>query len=156
MRPVPAAAVDLIKRFEQGPNGGFAAQRYNDPAGNPTIGWGHLLHPGDPLWNATINEQTAEQLAEQDLDAASTQLWIQLGPATVNKLSDGQWAALLDFVFNEGIGHFKASTLCHLVLNGDFTAAADEFPKWIYSGNPPRALAGLVTRRGAERALWTS
>ncbi len=151
MRPVPATAVDLVKSYE-----GFRAKRYFDAVGNPTIGYGHLLSVTDPLWDAELTEQQAADVAASDLDKVSAKLWIALGPNVAATLTDNQWAALLDFVFNEGISHFKNSTLCHYVVTGAYAAAADEFPKWIYAGKPAKALAGLVTRRGAERALWLS
>lgn len=156
MRKVPATAVELIKRFEQGPNGGFAAHRYSDPVGYGTIGWGHLLHPGDPLWNAAISAEQADDLLVKDLNAVGVDLWLSLGINVATALNDNQWSALLSFVFNEGIGKFDASTLCHLLLQKNFAAAADEFPKWVYGGKPPKVLTGLVTRRGAERSLFLS
>lgn len=151
MRTPPPAALALVKISE-----GFAASRAADPVGVPQIGYGHKLLPGGPLWNATISEAAAEDLAETDLAKGAAQLSASLGPDIIAKLTDGQYAALLDFVFNEGIGHFNASTLCHLIQNGYMASAPDEFGKWVYAGSPPVVLPGLVKRRAAERALWLS
>ena len=157
MRAVPAACLDLIHEFEQGPTGGFAAHRYLDPVGKPTIGWGHLLlGPSDTLWNATLIQEQADALAIEDLTRTANGLWVTLGNEPIQNLTDNQWAATLDFTFNEGIGHFKASTFCHFIQTGALAAAAKEFPKWIYGGNPPRALAGLMRRRAAEESLWNT
>lgn len=154
MRPVPATAVGLVKRFE-GNHGTFEATRTLDPVGNWEIGWSHKLSgPQDPLWSATLDADQADALALSDLTGAATDLYLDLGPAVVAALTDGQWAALIDFTYNEGVGNFRASTLRHFITLGDYASAADEFPKWIYANKKP--LAGLVTRRGAERALFVS
>lgn len=157
MRPVPAACLTLIREFEQGPNGGFAAHRYLDPAGKPTIGWGHLLNgPTDPLWYATLTQDDADRLATEDFARTAQGVWVALGDEALASLSDNQWAAVLDFTFNEGVAHFKASTLCHLIQNGNLNGAVKEFPKWVYAGSPPRAMSGLLRRRQAEVDLWNT
>lgn len=156
MRAVPAACLDLIHQFE-GKDGTFEATRQQDPVGNWEIGWSHKLSgPSDPLWDATLAKGDADDLAMQDLSTTASATWVALGDAAVQNLTDNQWAAVLDFVYNEGVGHFKASALCHLISTGDLANAVNEFPKWIYAGSPPRALAGLIRRRNAEVALWNT
>lgn len=150
VRAVPAAALALVKRSE-----GFSPKRKPDVA-KQQIGYGHDIAPGDPLWNAHISELAAEELAEQDLDRAANELWAVFGAAIIGRLTDNQWSALLDFVFNEGIGHFQTSTLAHFVSIGQFDAVGDQFGRWIYAGRPPVVDHGLVTRRAAEKALWQS
>lgn len=157
MRPVPTAAVNLIKRFEQGPNGGPALTRYKCPAGYPTIGYGHLIHgKDDPLWSATLTPQQAEDLAAKDLQNVAQQLFLDLGLAKIQSLTEGQWAAILSFTFNMGIGNFMTSTLSHKIEAGDMDGAAAEFPKWVWAGKPPKRLAGLALRRAAEVKVFKS
>lgn len=151
MRPVPPAVLSLIHEFEQGPKGGFAAKAYNDPAGIPTIGWGHRIVPGDLLSGATITEAEADATAMQDLEHAANAICLILGDA-VTKLSDNQYAALIDFTFNLGASRFGGSTLCKLIKEGDLTSAAGEFGKWVYVAG--QVSAGLQRRRAAEKALW--
>lgn len=69
-------------------------------------------------------------------------------------LSDEQEAALSDFVYNLGAGAFLGSTLRKDLLKGDYAAAAGEFAKWDHAGG--KVLAGLLRRRLAEEAMFTS
>lgn len=149
MRAVPQAAIDLVKTSE-----GFRATRNLDPAGYAEIGYGHRLHIGDPLWDQTLSEEDATALAAQDLQLAASELLACLGLPIISELTENQWAALLDFVFNEGIGQFQTSTLAYLIGHNQARVAADQFDRWVYSKG--RMLPGLVKRRAAEKALWLS
>ena len=153
MRAVPSAALALVKRFES-----FRATRYSDTGGLPTIGYGHKISVGDPLWNATISEETAEQLARSDLETAASELQTDLGDTLLASLTDNQWSALLDFVFNEGIGRFETSTLASLIKRGDLAGVGAQFDRWVYGqvDGEEVQLPGLVARRAAETALWQS
>lgn len=155
MRPIPQEALDLVKASE-----GFRASRNLDPTGNAEIGYGHKLVPGDPLWNATLSQESAESLAMDDLEHVAQELHAVLGDALVAELSEGRWAALLDFTYNEGIGRFRGSTLCAMVKTGMFADAGAQFSRWVYAADPRTGakvkLSGLVTRRAAETALWQS
>jgi lysozyme len=150
-RAVPQAALDLVKTSE-----GFISERSPDPIGLPTIGYGHKLKQGDPLWDATIDESHAEALADDDLERVAIELTSVLGPSQVSLFTDGQWSALLDFTFNLGIGAFEGSTLCAMLKAGHTSTAGAQFERWVYAGNPPQKLPGLVTRRAAEADLWLS
>ena len=151
-RAVPPQALSLVKQFE-----GFRSTRYPDPVGLPTIGYGHRLSgPYDPLWNATISQATADELADQDLEATAEQLTEILGEPIVDGLTDGQWAAILDFSYNLGCGRFASSTLCSDIKSGNLSDAAKQFGRWIYGGQPPKVLPGLVTRRTAETECWNT
>lgn len=149
-RVVPQAALDLVKTSE-----GFRPVRNPDPVGLAEIGYGHKLKPGDPLWNATIDEPHAEALAGDDLDIAAIELTSILGQAQVSSLTEGQWSAILDFTYNLGSGTFEGSTLCAMIKAGQRNCAA-QFNRWVYAGQPPKIMPGLVTRRAAEAELWAS
>lgn len=153
MRPAPQAALDLVKTFE-----GFRPTRYSDTGGVQTIGYGHKLTTGDPLWNASISETSAEEVAMDDLDTTGLEIQNVLGPQQVSLFTDGQWAALLDFVFNEGIGRFEGSTLCAMIRAGQLQSAGEQFGRWVYGvvNGVETQLDGLVKRRAAEAALWVS
>ncbi len=151
MRPIPLACLPLIHEFE-GKAGTFEATRAQDPVGNWEIGFSHRLNGSeDPLWNATIDETQADDLAMRDLATAATAVCQFLGPVA-DTLTDNQYAALIDFTYNEGAAHFASSTLCRLTKASDFAAAADEFGRWVYSEGV--SLPGLIRRRAAEKALW--
>ncbi|NKF21600.1 lysozyme [Solimonas marina] len=76
------------------------------------------------------------------------------------EVTQAQFDALVSFAYNcgldidddtiaEGLGD---STLLRLVNEGNFAAAAGEFPKWDKSGG--RVIHGLLVRRLCEQALF--
>lgn len=154
MRPVPPQVAGLTKSFE-----GLRLDRYLDVAGNPTIGYGHLIRDTDPaiVQKGPIGQVIADSLLESDLNETAQEICHELGDA-VNRLTDGQYGALIDFVFNEGIGRFVHSTLCNKILSGDLKAAAPQFMLWIYGHVNGKlvVLEDLQRRRKAELDLWNS
>lgn len=133
-------AIDLVKASE-----GLRLQAYRDAIGVLTIGWGHTTGVRGVQ---TITLDEAEQILGEDLDDAG---------AAVNRLvavplTQGQFDALTDFVFNLGAGRLAGSTLLRLLNQGDYNAAGAQLKYWIMAGGA--ALPGLITRRAAELALW--
>jgi lysozyme len=156
VRPVPQAAIDLARQFE-----GFRATRYYDTGGKPTIGYGHLLSgPTDQLWAAILSDEEAQVLLAQDMDTRSAQpLETTFPVARILAFTEGQYAALLDFVFNEGIGHFSNSTLYTMIRGGQpYDKCGEQFGRWVYGmvNGQEVVLQDLVRRRAAETALWNS
>ena len=152
MRPVPLAVLTLVHEFE-GNQGRFEPTRTQDPVGNWEIGWSHKLSgPADPLWSANLSADSADNIAMQDMSAAAQAVCKLCGQQTMALLSDNQYAALIDFTYNEGVGHFAGSTLLKKVKAGDKIGASYEFVKWVYAGG--EVLNGLIRRRAAEKALW--
>jgi len=137
---------DLIKKHE-----GLKLTSYLCPAGVPTIGWGHTY--GVKL-NRTISVEEAEVLLDHDYQEAEDDV---LEVVTV-PLTENQLGALTSFVFNLGQGALKASTLRRKLNSGDYTGAADEFNRWVYSkvNGVSTKLNGLVKRRADERKLFES
>lgn len=153
MRPIPLTVLTLIHEFE-GRNGTFEPTRTLDPVGNAEIGYSHKLSgPGDPLWGAALDQAAADHLAMCDLARAADIICTFLG-RHLNVLNDNQYAACIDFVYNEGGGNFEHSTFARLILALDLEDAANQLPKWVYAGGV--ILAGLVRRRAAEVALFHS
>jgi len=68
--------------------------------------------------------------------------------AVVTPLTDGQFAALTDFVFNVGSTNFKSSTLLTVVNAKQLDRVEGQFKRWVMAGGKP--WPGLVTRRGRE------
>lgn len=152
VRVVPPAALDLVHEFERMPGGSYAATAYID-RGVPCIGWGHrIFSASDPLLHKTIDATEADTLADADLKSFALDLCRELGEKTIASLSEGQYAALIDFVFNLGFNKFLGSTLHRMIVAGDLKNAADEFPRWVYVGKV--VSTWLIKRRAAERALW--
>jgi lysozyme len=156
VRPIPTVpCLGLIHEFEKGPDGTFAPKAYKDPVGVWTIGWGHAL-PGPVDW--TWTEGQADQQALLDLADAAEGVCDALTEIIADGLREGQYAALIDFAFNVGVGNFRNSTLCRLIKSGNMVLAPGEFGKWVYGheGGKPVVLPGLVRRRSAEVAVWNA
>ena len=98
-------AVELAAEFE-----GLRLDPYHDQAGFATVGYGHLLSatPNAPLSEfESVSEAQAESLLTVDMQAA----FICLQTHVTEPLNWHETAALADFIFNEGCGHFERSTL---------------------------------------------
>jgi lysozyme len=82
--------------------------------------------------------------------------------ATVNRLVDlskqeggltqNEFDALVDLVFNIGAGNFAGSSLLRYLNSTNDAAAAREFPKWDMAGG--KHIAGLLKRRMAEQVMF--
>jgi lysozyme len=139
---ISARGIQLIKQHE-----GLRLEAYVCPAGKWTIGYGHTRTAARGL---KITEEQADALLRQDIafaELAVRQMGVQL--------TQGQYDALVSFVFNVGIGAFRNSTLRQMVIDRKPDAeVAAQFGRWVYAGN--RRLPGLVNRRKDEAALYLS
>lgn len=143
MRKINQRGLFLIKSFE-----GLRLEPYLCPAGKLTIGYGHVLQEGEIF--GLISEGFAEHLLMKDLERFE-----QAVEALVTvKLNDDQFAALVSFCFNVGIGAFKRSRLLNYLNRGLYRMAGCEFSKWVHAGG--RRLSGLVRRRDVEADLFFS
>jgi lysozyme len=135
------AGLDLIMHYE-----GVKLTAYQDSVGIWTIGIGHT--GPDVKQGQTITEAQALELLQDDVQTAEDCI-----DALVNvDLSQGQFDALVSFVFNLGCKAFKGSTLLSMVNAGRFQEAAKQFDRWCHAGGV--VLAGLQKRRAAEEALF--
>ena len=134
----------LTEQFE-----GCKLTAYPDPAtgGDPwTIGYGHTgsdVHP-----NMTITQQQAEELLMKDVQKASQ----AVNSKVHTDITQDEFDALVDFVFNVGAGNFAGSTLLKKINEGDMEGAAHEFEKWDMAAG--KHMAGLLKRRQAEENLF--
>lgn len=127
---------------------GTRLEAYWDATGKCwTIGTGHT--GGDVYEGLVWNQEQADNALKQDI------FWAQHAVQTLVTvpLNQNQFDALVDFVFNDGVGNFKTSTMLSKLNAGDFIGADAEFAKWIHSGG--KVLPGLVTRRNAEAVLFS-
>lgn len=136
------AGLELTKRFE-----GLRLCSYQDLGGVWTIGYGHTgnVRPGQ-----VISKSEAERLLALDTDSAAR----CVDRLVKVSLTQNQFDALVDFVFNLGCHRLLGSTLLRLVNGNRFEEAALEFPKWIYAGS--KEVPGLVARRKAEAELFAA
>ena len=136
------AGLSLLKKSE-----GFRDRVYADVAGFPTIGFGHRLNPGE-AYPIGINLSQGEALLSQDVAIAEAAI-VRLVRVT---LTQGQFDALVDFVFNLGAGRLASSTLLRYLNMEKYDAAAWELLAWDHAGS--REIACLKARREAEFQLW--
>lgn len=141
-----SAAVRLIKQFE-----GFRPVAYKCPAGVWTIGYGSTSIDGVKVKQG---DTITEQAALDDIYRRLNEIDKQITATICVPLNSNQLNALLDFVYNLGIGNFRSSTLLRKLNDSDYRGAADELLRWNKSGG--KVLEGLTRRREAERDLFLS
>jgi len=139
-RQINQAGLNLIKDFE-----GCILQTYDDGVGVLTIGYGHTQ---GVTWGQTITQLQAEEILKQDLN------YFEKSVTDLVKvpLTDNQFAALVSFTFNVGVGALTESTLLRSLNQSKYQTAADQFLRWVNGGG--KEMAGLVRRREAERTLF--
>ena len=149
MRPVYEPGLRLTKVSE-----GFRSHLYNDAAGYCTIAYGHLVKRAscdgtEPVAFARgLSETRGTELLVGDMARAQVTVMTEV---SVN-LTDGQYAALCDFVYNVGSGNFRRSTLRNVVNGRQHDQVHLQFQRWVSAGG--RELPGLKTRREREIELF--
>jgi lysozyme len=119
---------------------------YQDQVGVWTIGYGHT--GADVTPGLTITQAEAEALLAKDVLAAAR----CVNTLVKLPLTQGEFDALVDFVFNLGPGNFLRSTLLTALNAGDLAKAAAQFECWDRAGGV--VVAGLLRRRKAELGLF--
>jgi len=130
----------------------FMARPYDDGAGNLTIGYGHLIRPGEN-YSAGITQAAADTLFRQDVARVVNPA---LDRITI-ELTQNQVDALGSFIFNVGTGGFLKNILSYLNA-GKLEEATNHMLQFI-TGRDARSgrrqvLRGLLTRRQFEVALF--
>lgn len=143
------ASSDLIFFLKQ--QEGLRLTAYPDGKGY-SIGYGVQTYENGAAVKAgdTITNIRAEQLLNYHVGKAA---------AVVNKyvtvrLNQGQFDALVSFVYNVGEGQFRTSTLLKVINANplDLTRIEAEFKRWIYSNG--KVVNALVRRRQEEAYLY--
>jgi lysozyme len=133
--------LSLTEQFE-----GCRLTAYQDQVGVWTIGYGHT--GPDVTAGMTITIDAAQALLAKDVSSAADCV-SNLVEVT---LTQEEFDALVDFVFNLGAGAFRGSTMLRDLNAGDFTSAAAQFDMWDHAGGA--VVAGLLRRRQAEAELF--
>jgi len=149
--PVPKRMSDSgLARIRQ--SEAFKAKSYDDGVGNPTIGYGHLIRPGENF-SGGITEAQAAALFRQDVERVVNPA---LDRITID-LTQNQVDALGSFIFNVGTGGFLKSLLS-LVNAGQHELATSRMLQFIRGRDAKsgrlQVLRGLLTRRQFEVALY--
>lgn len=133
--------LDLIKHFE-----GFEPKPYVCSAGKITIGYGHVILPGEDL--TVLTQAEALALLARDMEKFEALVHMMV---TVD-LTQNQFDALVSFCYNCGPANLQKSTLLKHVNANNPERAAGEFKKWVFAAG--KRLRGLERRREAEKKLF--
>jgi lysozyme len=133
---------------------GWEPYLYNDAAGYCTIGYGHLIkkercngsEPSDFRKGLTMTG--GDTLLLSDLESAR----YAVSSSVTVPLTDGQFAALTDFVFNVGGGNFRKSTILKMVNGGQSNRVSGQFRRWVLARG--KTWPGLVKRREREVEIF--
>ena len=120
---------------------------YLDSKGAPTNGWGNTH--GVIMGVAITQEQ-----ADADFLSNMKEAVRAVNQYTTIQLTQNEFDALVDLVFNIGSGNFYTSTLLKLLNAGNKQGAGSEFEKWDMSGGVH--LPGLLKRRIVEEFLFNT
>lgn len=129
-----------LKGFE-----GFSPEAYQCSASVWTIGYGHTrgVKRGD-----VISREEAEMLLRQDISEAE-----DVANNTPGIRTQGQFDAVVDFIYNCGARAFRRSTLRKCIIDGASVGRIQaEFAQWVYVDG--ERLPGLVRRRAWESEQW--
>lgn len=138
---------------------------YDDQTGAPvlsnaplprgaTIGYGHLVKPGENFANG-IDEDCATKLLRADVAVAERAVRENI----TAQINQNQFDALVIFAYNIGTKNFVASTVVKYINDPNFHST--KYPTldsawcaWCKSSG--RVMPGLVRRRGSELKLFYS
>ena len=143
LQPSPAC-LDLIRRSE-----GLNLTAYPDE-GAYSIGYGHRNVPEGTVWTLAY--------AETALTDDTNQVGDEIKQLVDVPLTQGQFDALVDFVYEDGSGRLQSSTLLELLNASRYAAAGEQLLRWVYMReNGVEVISpDLQTRREADLALWNS
>jgi len=130
----------------------FIPKVYDDGVGNATIGYGHMLRPGESF-PRPISEREALELQAKDVARIVDPALKKISVA----LTQNQIDALGSFIYNVGPGNFVRSILPHLNLGKHDRVTSSMF-QYIKGRNQRTGeritLRGLLRRRRQEVALY--
>lgn len=141
-------AEEVLKEHE-----GLRLKAYRCASGVLTIGYGHTrnVKMGD-----VIDKDTAERFFVEDVEAVER--LVDREPFAKD-LSQGQYDALVSFLFNVKYSSYQTSTLRRKIINNvNDVTIPDEFRRWVYGTDPVTKkkikLPGLVKRREWEASMY--
>ena len=142
-RQVPSQIIDVVEKFE-----GLRLVAYKDSNGVPTIGYGCTgpeIHMG-----MEISLKQADAMMLNKLQTFAD----QVDSVVKVPLNDNQFAALVDFVYNCGIGDLVNHDIIKVINRGDYNEVPKHLALYVHDkeGN---VLFGLQRRRQAEIKLWS-
>ena len=140
-------AASLCRQYE-----GFRSKPYLCPAGIATIGYGSTYYSDGrkvTLEDAPMDEFNARALLMVELE--HTYLPGVLRNCPILATDEKKCNAIVDFVYNLGIGRLQTSTLKRKINALEWEQAQEQLMLWNKGGG--KVLSGLTKRRVAECAL---
>jgi lysozyme len=138
--------IELLKKLE-----GFRAKPYPDSGGKMTVGYGHLIVPGDGVaLGDIIDPVKATELLTKDVQRTVD----GVNDNVTSTITQNQFDALVIFAYNVGVSAFKNSTLLKMLKVGDVVGASEQFLRWDKVNGV--SIPGLRTRRVAEQTLFNT
>ena len=111
--------INMLKRHE-----GLKLERYKDSAGNATIGYGHLIKPGENL--TKITKDRAEAILEEDIEIAEGTV-NKLPEKILSNLNPRRKEVLINMAFNLGGSKLrKFKKMFAAIKKQDFDLASQE------------------------------
>lgn len=138
--------IDYIKAHE-----GYAdGKEYTCVSGHRTIGYGHVIMPGDKF-KTPIDKATADSLLRSDFRKS-----FLLAEKYVPQLEGSRKLAVAHFIFSKGPAAFLSSGLCKAIRANKSVDA--EFAKWCYytdheTGRKIKSKVGARITKW-ETAMW--
>ena len=157
--------IELLKQLEGCVKKGDKHIVYDDKTGRSvdinvslphgaTIGYGHLIKPGENF-SGGITERVATELLRADI--ATAQRAVQ-NNITV-PLTQNQYDALVIFAYNIGAKNFANSTVVKYINNPNFKSSIypDLKSSWLaWNKSGGRVMPGLIRRRTQEWNLFAA
>jgi lysozyme len=149
LRSVNSKGVQLTKKSE-----GFRRHLYEDAARYCTIAYGHLVKklPCDgtePIeFVRGLSEPAGSKLLDSDMIRARQAVTVLVKTG----MTDGQYGALCDFVYNVGATNFGKSTLLRELNQHHMDDVPIQFRRWILANG--KELSALKARREREIELF--
>jgi RHS repeat-associated protein len=134
-----------LKFIEQ--HEGYSSTVYKDSAGNPTIGYGHLIKDGEDFSKGITKEKAGELLSQDTKTAVDA-----VNGKVTTKLSRTKFDAVVDFTYNLGGTNLGKSTLLKNINAGN-AVTKENFTDWNHAGG--KVVNGLTIRRTDEFNLFS-
>jgi len=135
----------ILKNLE-----GLRLEAYADAVGKQTIGYGHLMAPGE---KKQISMDEANTLFMHDLQRFVDELNRDCLLSIDTHPNQNQFDALVIFMYNVGIGAWHGSTARHFFLDGKYAFIPKELLKWVHDSYG-HVIPGLSNRRNNEILLF--
>lgn len=145
---VSNALINYIKYKE-----GFFSKPYYDSGGVLTIGYGSTHGP--IMKKSSVTEAEATAALKDEVNDNAKSVANQFKKDNINP-TQSQFDAVVDFVYNAGIGSYQTSTLRKRINSkAPYSSIKDAFLMWV-KDDKGQTQPGLVTRRTDEAKMWNN